>query len=176
MNPSDLHREEADGVLETADDGRQVVRFERHLAHPVERVWSALTEPDELIRWWGDADVELVEGGRFTMRWLNVDEDGNGAVMHATITELDPPHLLETSGDMHGVLRWELRPEDGGTRLTFSSTLELPEEFRTKVLAGWHWHLDALAETLDGARVDLVNLPDERWERAHQSYVARAED
>lgn len=57
----------ADGVLETRDDGKHVVRFERHLAHPIERVWAALTEPDELVGWWGEAEVELVEGGQFTI-------------------------------------------------------------------------------------------------------------
>jgi len=163
----------ADGVLGTRDDGKAVVRFERHLAHPIERVWSALTEPDELIRWWGDADVDLREGGGFTMRWLNTDEEGNSAVMNATITKLDPPHVLETRGDMHGVLRWELQPRGDGTVLTFSSTLELPDEFRTKVIAGWHMHLDALAEALEGGRADLVNISG-RWEPIHERYLARA--
>ena len=162
-----------DGTLETRDDGRNVLRFERHIAHPVERVWAALTHPEELIRWWGDAEVDLAQGGRFKLRWLNTDEDGNSVTMDATITELDPPRLLEVSGEPHGVLRWELRPEADGTVLSFTSTVELPDEFRTKVLAGWHWHLDALVIALDGGTVDLVNLPDERWEQAHDRYVAR---
>ena len=159
-----------DGVLETAG-GKHVVRFQRHLAHPIERVWAALTEPDQLLAWWGDADVHLVEGGRFTMRWLNTDDQGNSPVMHATITRLDPPRLLETSGDIHGVLRWELRPDAAGTLLTFSSTLDLPEAYRTSVLAGWHYHLDALADTLAGRSVDLVNL--DRWAQIHERYLAR---
>jgi uncharacterized protein YndB with AHSA1/START domain len=161
----------ADGVLEQRG-GKDVIRFERHLAHPVERVWAALTKPDELVHWWGEVEVDLVEGGRFVMRWLNTDEDGNAAVMHATITRLQPPNLLETSGDLHGVLRWELRPEAGGTRLTFTSTLDLPEEYRTMTIAGWHFHLDALAEALDGRKVDLVN-PEDRWQPIHQRYVAK---
>ena len=171
MSASDL---KAAGMLETRDDGKAVIRFERRLGHPVERVWSALTETDELIRWWGDADVDLREGGRFDMRWLNVDEEGNGAEMHATITELDPPRVLETSGDIHGVLRWELEPDGDGTLITFTSTLDLPDEFKTKVLAGWHMHLDALAEALEGGRADLVNISG-RWEPIHERYVARAE-
>jgi uncharacterized protein YndB with AHSA1/START domain len=165
----------ADGTLETRADGKQVIRFERRLSHPVERVWAALTEPDELIRWWGDADVELAQGGRFDMRWLNTDDEGNSAEMHATITELEPPHVLETSGDMHGVLRWELRPDGDGTLLTFTSTLELPDEFKTKVIAGWHMHLDFLAEALEGARADVVNIED-RWEPIHEEYVEQAAD
>jgi uncharacterized protein YndB with AHSA1/START domain len=163
----------ADGVLETSD-GKQVVRFQRHLAHPVERVWSALTVPAEMIGWLGDVEVELVDGGRFVVRWLNTDEQGNRAVYHGTITHLEPQRRLEVSGDIHGVLRWELQPEAGGTRLTFSSTLELPEEYRTMVLAGWHYHLDSLADALDGQSADLANLSDGRWSRIHERYLARS--
>ena len=43
----------ADGTLETRDDGRAVIHFERHLAHPMDRVWNALTTPGDMIRWWG---------------------------------------------------------------------------------------------------------------------------
>jgi uncharacterized protein YndB with AHSA1/START domain len=79
----------ADGVLEKIE-GKDVLRFERHLAHPIERVWAALTDPGELVGWWGEAEVDLIEGGRFTVRWLNTDEHGNSILMHATITRLDP--------------------------------------------------------------------------------------
>jgi uncharacterized protein YndB with AHSA1/START domain len=158
------------GTLEQHRDGTAAIRFVRRLRHPVEKVWAALTEPEEMRRWWGDADVDLREGGRFAVRWLNTDDEGNRAEMIATITRLDPPRLLETDGDMHGVLRWELEPDGDGTRLTFSSTLELPEEFRTKVLAGWHWHLDALAGALEGGTADLVDLPG--WEDVHREYLS----
>ena len=69
----------ADGTVERTDDGRYVISFERRLAHPVDSVWDALTRPDRLIAWWGDADVELAEGGRFDVRWLNTDDEGNAA-------------------------------------------------------------------------------------------------
>ncbi len=39
-----------DGTLETID-GRPALRFDRTLAHSVERVWRAITEPTELERW-----------------------------------------------------------------------------------------------------------------------------
>jgi uncharacterized protein YndB with AHSA1/START domain len=162
---------EADGVLETADGEHAVLRFRRTIAHPVERVWAALTDPAELAWWWGQAEVDLVEGGKFVLRWLNADDCGNRAEMHATITRLDPPRLLETTGDLHGVLRWELRPAEGGsaTLLSFSSTLQLPAEYRSRTLAGWHWHLDALAGFLGGTPADLVNVTG--WDRVHQRYA-----
>jgi hypothetical protein len=71
------------------------------------------------------------------------------------------------------VLRWELRADgEGGTILAFSSTLDLPEEYASRVLAGWHYHLDALAEILEGRSVDLVDLPNDRWHLIHKRYAA----
>lgn len=172
MSTEDLR----DGVLEHRD-GKDVIRFERRLSHPIERVWAALTEPEQLRGWWGAADeLELTVGGRFTLRWLNTDLDGNSAVMHATITALDPPRLLETKGDMHGVLRWELRPEGDDTVLTFTSTLDLPEKYRTMVLAGWHWHLDTLAAELAGSPFDWSAWQTrgmQQWNAIHDSYRAK---
>lgn len=165
----------ADGTLEKRDDGKAVIRFERRIGHPVERVWAAITEPGQMIGWWGDAEVDLREGGRFDVRWLNTDENGDSAHMHATISALDPPRLIELDGDIHGVLRFELEPLGGGsgTLLRFSSTLKLPEEFRTRVLAGWHTHLDALETVLGGGSVDLVNIADGDWKSTHEAYLAR---
>jgi uncharacterized protein YndB with AHSA1/START domain len=159
---------QADGVLERTDDGHDRIRFERRLDHPIEKVWAALTEPGEMSGWWGEADVELRVGGRFVLSWQNP----GGPTMQATITELDPPRLLETGGDVHGTLRWELEPDGDGTRLTFTSTLDLPDEYRTSVLAGWHFHLDALAEHLRGGKPDIVNL-EEEFEQVQARYTAR---
>jgi len=161
----------ADGTVERTEDGRYVISFERRLTHPVDRVWAALTRPDELIAWWGDADIELEEGGRFDVRWLNTDDDGNTAAMHATIAKLEPERLLVLDGDIHGRLRWELTPDGDGTLLSFRSTLELDPEFTTKVPAGWHFHLDALQRHLDGGSTDLVEIAG--WEPVHAAYVAK---
>jgi uncharacterized protein YndB with AHSA1/START domain len=159
-----------DGTIEQTGD-RTVIRFERELAHPVDRVWAALTEPRQLLAWWGDADVDL-DDGRFTVRWLNTDDEGNSVTMAARITALEPPRLLEMEGEPHGVLRFELEPAGERTRLRFTSTLQLPDEFRTKVLAGWHFHLDALATALDGGSTDLEHV--EGWEPIHDAYVTAA--
>lgn len=66
-------------------------------------------------------------------------------------------------------MRWELRPDGDATALTFTSTLSLPGEYREKVLAGWHAHLDFLEDALAGR-------PIEGWDDSPiDRYVARCE-
>jgi len=160
-----------DGTLEISGD-TSTLRFERRLAHPVERVWSALTDPDEIEAWLAHAELDLVQGGRVELRWLNTDEDGNTAIARGTVSQLDPPRLLELDTDIHGVLRWELEPDGNATELTFTVVNAMPEEYRTKVIAGWHVHLDFLEDWLTGERVDWPNWPKDRWDAIHDRYVA----
>ncbi len=159
----------ADGTVETRD-GAHILRFVRHFNHPIEQVWAAITEPEQLVAWLAETRIEPRQGGRVQLRWLNTDENGNGTVMNATITQFDPPRLLEYSGDIHGVLRWELQEADDGCILTFSSTLPAPNPYLHKNLAGWHVHLDFLAEALDGQAVDWPHWPLDRWERLYEHY------
>src|SRR5207249_2423128 len=90
------------------------------------------------------------------LRWLNTDDQGNSAVLHGTITELEPLRVIEYLGDIHGRLRWELRRDGNGCVLTFTSTLPAPNERLVSSLAGWDIHLDHLA----AAHVRPVARPD----------------
>ena len=175
----------ADGMVETREGGQAVIRFERRLAHPITRVWAALTEPDELVKWWGEAQLDLAVGGSFKLRWLNTDDEGNSVEMDAKIAELEPPRLLEIVGDWGGEspdgeriddtrasLRWELEPGGDSTLLRFTNTLALSAEGRTMVPAGWHYHLDALATALDGGSVDIAD-PWAAWEPIHEAYLSK---
>lgn len=155
------------GTIETLDDGRYVLRYERQLRHPVEKVWEALTDPARVEEWWARADIELAEGGRARFEWLNGD-----AVADGRITRLEPPTSIEFDTDIHGRLLWELAPEDDGTRLTLTVTAELPDEYLASVRAGWHVHIDFLEDALDGRPVDWPNWPKARWEKHNEVYEA----
>jgi uncharacterized protein YndB with AHSA1/START domain len=170
--------------------GKHVLRYERRLEHPVERVWSALTEPDELRGWLASAEqLELREGGAIALRWLDVPEDTEGwkekgieipedrdisAPVRGKITELDPPHLIEYETDEMGVMRWELRDDGAGCALTFTNTVELPKGHPAEqTLAGWHIHLDHLDVHLAGGEIDWSNWTDkymEQWEGIRAQY------
>jgi uncharacterized protein YndB with AHSA1/START domain len=72
-----------DGTLGTID-GRPALRFERTLAHSVERVWRAISDPAELERWFpAAADWTPATGETF---------EAFGAT--GEVTEVDAPHRL----------------------------------------------------------------------------------
>ena len=180
-------RGSADGTVELAD-GKHVLRFERRIGYPVERVWAALTEPDELAGWLAEAELDLVEGGSIALRWQNPisDEDAERygidlpdgrdelPVVRGTVTRLDPPRLIEYDTDVHGLLRWELREDGPGCVLTFTSALpRLEDHMVVQTLAGWHHHLDVLEDALAGHPADWPDWPIERWAEHRDRYAAR---
>ncbi len=160
-----------DGTVTRTADGRTLLRFERQLRHPAERVWRALTDPSEISGWLAEAKLDPFEGGQVELRWLNTDEDGRSAVARGTVTRYDPPRLLGLDTDIHGRLQWELDPTPAGSRLVFTCEHDLSPDWLAKVLAGWHVHLDFLEEALDGHRVDWPNWPMERWQAHHDRYA-----
>src|SRR5690606_11104818 len=87
-----------------ARGGRWVVRLERHLAHPVDAVWRAVTEPAQLAQWFPTTvELDLVVGGAVR---FGLPADGPGG----RVLELDPPRLLAFSWQ-DDVLRFELEPD-----------------------------------------------------------------
>jgi uncharacterized protein YndB with AHSA1/START domain len=165
-----------DCTAETLDDGRHRLVFQRELNHPIDRVWAAITEPEEIEAWLARAEVDLATGGRVALTWLNTDEEGKryeAADATGTITRLEPPRLIEYDTDVHGRLTWELRPEGDRTHLTFTVVIAMPDEHVPDNQAGWHVHLDFLDDWLDdGARVDWPNWPRERWQVHKDRYAA----
>jgi uncharacterized protein YndB with AHSA1/START domain len=152
------------GTLHTTE-GRPSLRFERRLAHPVENVWRAISEPAELTHWFpADVEVDLRPGGaiRFAFR-ENEGPPGSGEV-----TELDPPEVLEYTWD-ESVLRFELRPEGDGCLLVFTHTFDAPDE-AAKFAAGWHLCLEGLESLLAGAPGSGSM---DRWGVLHEGYVER---
>ena len=157
-----------------------VLHFERHYRHPIERVWDAITQPERLVAWLGDAEIELEEGGAIKITWLNTDEDGNTAVYNGRVTRFEPPYVFEYDGDIHGRLRWELRPDgDSATILELTNWTPAPDEFRTKVAAGWDIHLDHLGTALDGGEIDWPHWYRDHypaWQEKEARYAAELSD
>lgn len=126
-------------------DGRPALRFERWLPAPVERVWRAATDEDEMRAWF----PSRVEGERVVGASLRFPfDDGEAPTFEGEVIDWDPPRVFAFTwnGDL---LRIELAPAGDGTALVFTQVLhDRTEAARTG--AGWHACLDTLAAHLGG--------------------------
>ena len=130
----------------TLEDG-PALRFERRYAHPVERVWRAIADPEEL------------------RHWFPPGED-------LRVTESDPPRLL--AGSWYGdALRFELRADGDGCVLVFSHAFGDGDRGRAaRDAAGWDRCLARLEALLAG---ELMSEADslQGWPAAHERYAER---
>jgi uncharacterized protein YndB with AHSA1/START domain len=150
------------GDLEKARD-RWQLRFRRELRHPVAKVWKALTEPDELRKWFPD-QVSVREwkvGARMEFK------DANARIQpfDGEVLAYEPPRRLEFRWGTD-VIRLEVAPHGDGCVLTLVDTIdELGKAARDG--AGWHVCLGALEAALDGSS----SISD--WADVHEKYVQK---
>jgi uncharacterized protein YndB with AHSA1/START domain len=129
-------------TLTFTPDGRTELRIERHLPHPPEKVWRAVTEPEHLKAWFPfQVELDLRVGGAMTFR-------DKGMVLHGKVLELDPPRVF--AFDWQGeLLRFELTPTTDGTLLVFTHAFD-DGYGAASFAAGWTACLDALEDDLAG--------------------------
>ena len=148
--------------------GRPAVRFVRTYPHSIERVWSAITEPDQLRAWFPSAvTIEPRVGGIITFTFDPHTDDSTG-----TVLEWEPPHRLAYSweGDE---LHYELEAvDDGQCRLTFINVLH-ERDTAARNGAGWTVCFAELDRLLAGTPADgphgAAALP---WQPIYDAYVA----
>ena|SRR5258708_5858612 len=152
------------GQLHEREDLWQL-EFSRKLAHPPEKVWQALTQPDGLAAWF----PTTIEGGwepgaalRFSFR------NDEAPAFDGVLLTYDPPRVLEF---MWGPdrLRFELWPADDGTVLSLVDSLEALGK-AARDAAGWHQCLEALEQDLAGAPLPRP-FATTRWKELHPVYV-----
>jgi uncharacterized protein YndB with AHSA1/START domain len=146
------------------DEGAFTVRRTITIAAPVEKVWSAVTEPEHISRWFGSAEFDgSGVGARGTLTF-----PGYGAVP-LRIEAIDAPRMVsyrwgndDASGvlpqqvddDHSTVFTFTLEPAAAGTRLTvvesgFETTSD-PAANLESHRTGWNDELDKLVALLEG--------------------------
>lgn len=157
-----------DATLETIG-GNPVLRFERRLAHPVTKVWKAVSDPAEMRHWFPAAlETELKVGApiRFVF-----PEDAPLETTDGEILELDPPKVFAFRWN-RDMLRIELVPDGDGCLLYFSQTLgggAIGRLGAGRNAAGWDHCLGTLAARLDGREGE----PFTDWLPAMEHYLDR---
>ena len=156
---------EGEGSLEQVA-GRWRLRFVRTLAHPPERVWRALTEPEHLAVWF-PTEIHGERAAGAALRFVFAGDEGPPIAGQMLV--YDPPAVLEFRWGEE-TLRFQLEPQGAGCRLTFLNTFD-EQGKAARDAAGWHACLDVLACHLDGR--EPPGGPNERWAQLHPVYVER---
>lgn len=130
------------------DDEGMRLEFERSFPDPIDVVWAAVTESDQLGTWFGTWRGDPSTG---TIEVCAIE--GDGTYKATEITACDPPRtvavVLETP-DGPWPISVTLSEADGGTTLVFVHRLAEPYD-ASSIGPGWHYYLDRLAAAVSGA-------------------------
>lgn len=142
--------------------GLATLVLKRFVNYSPEIVWKAITDPDEIRQWFlTEAQVDGRVGGRVEMTTGRFRVHATGQVL-----SWDPPRVYEYEWNVEpnpnlpegerSIVRWELRPEEGGTLLTLTCS-----DLTQRTAQGYHAGLQAFLDRLE-AQLDGRPLPD--WE------------
>ena len=143
----------------------------RDLAHPPEKVWRALTQPEHLREWAPfDSDRNLGAVGTAVLSTVGAPTP---QISETRIKHADAPRLLEFDWGGQDI-RWELEPLEGSrTRLTLWHNID--RRFIAMGAAGWHVCFDVLDRLLAGRPigriVGLQAMTFSGWQRLHVEYA-----
>jgi uncharacterized protein YndB with AHSA1/START domain len=109
----------------TPDDDNVVAEIQ--IAAPPERVFQAITDPRQMLQWWGQKEMyrttKFETDVRVNGKWMSagVNVTGENFQVSGEYLEVDPPHLLvytwraTWTGALKTTVRWELVPHNHGT-------------------------------------------------------------
>jgi uncharacterized protein YndB with AHSA1/START domain len=158
------------GSLGSAE-GKGIVRMGDRFDADIDDVWSALTDPSRLARWYGEVDGDLRLGGAYRARLFSSGWEGTGRVeaceppqrLLVRIKDADEPdendiEVLLTSDSDQTVVVWEERG--------------MPLDLLSAYGAGVQLHVEDLADHLAGReRRDDVKA---RWDELYPAYEGLA--
>jgi len=142
---------------------------EIHIAAAPERVFKALIDPKQVLRWWTTPDcpieaflIDPRAGGRWRYDTKQTKNNVNGVSKfhcEGEVLEYDPPRVLAYTwiANWHErpaqrtVVRWELAASKGGTllRVTHSGLADLPVS-RKDYSGGWPGVVEQIKQFIEG--------------------------
>ena len=165
------------GSLGTAN-GRGVVRMEHRVSTDVDDVWSALTDPSRLARWYGEVEGDLRLGGEYRARVFASGWEGGGRVQACEPTRRLLLTSKEADDPWQGITEVTLSAEGGQTIVVWEER-GMPLDYLAGYGAGIQIHVEDLAAYLAGReRCDARARSDELFPAYQElaSNVGQASD
>lgn len=167
-----------DGRAKATGKGRyRRVEVRRIVNAPIERVWSAITNIEELRQWWEDGVLEPREGGRIRLS-MDTDECG-GLPLDGEIKVFLPPYVFEFTwheqyDPAQGVVRFDLIELDGDrTQVTLTNLV--PSDDVVPASAGWHEIIESLGAYFDSGEAVPVPEGESRFRQLEATYEGEVE-
>ena len=148
-------------------EGKGIVRMEDRFDSDIDDVWSALTDPSRLARWYGEVEGDLRLGGEYRARLHSSGWEGTGRVeaceppqrLVVRIKDADEPDEQDIEATLTA---------DGDQTIVVWEERGMPLDLLSAYGAGVQIHVEDLADHLAGlARRDDVKA---RWDELHPAY------
>ena len=112
-----------------------------------ERIFAALTRPEELLQWWSaegkfrimHAECDLQPGGKWRVQVAgNCAGEGTGSTVYGEYRTIDPPRVLtytwirENEDYPETLVRWDLEEKDGYTTVRVTHSGLVTERLRAR--------------------------------------------
>ena len=140
-----------------------VLRIERRLPGPIERVWAYLVEPEKRALWWVGGAWDLRPGGVAQADWDHTRlsheptpeawKAFDGMTTTATITRVEPPRLLTYRTDMGAGdvdITFELIPQGDDVLFVITQAPVADAQGMASFGSGWHAYLNILEDRVRG--------------------------
>jgi uncharacterized protein YndB with AHSA1/START domain len=130
-------------------EGRPAVRFQRSYSHPIDRVWAAVTQPAQLVKWFPSAlEFEPRIGGA-----VRFSGDPHLPETHGVVLTFEPPRRFAFSWGTNEVHLELVAITEDSTKLTLSDILTNRDE-AARNASGWTTCLRELDNVIAGISCD----------------------
>jgi uncharacterized protein YndB with AHSA1/START domain len=148
-------------------EGRPAVRFVRTYPHPAQRVWAAVSDPAELVRWFPSAvEYEPRVGGAVRFSGDPYMDDLPGVVL-----TWEPPRRFGFTWGEDEVHLTVEPVDEGSSRLTLVNVLS-DRTTAARNGGGWYVCLEELQKRLDGVPSRGPHSEDTvPWEPVYRAHV-----